>query len=281
MNYELRTKNCHIIEKQIKNLLKKIGLDEMETACYLELLKKSPQKASQIARKIDAPKSTVHLNLGQLVDIYGLVKREKHKNYYLFRVEDACDLTKMLELRAEKAQQTYEKVKNLLPELRALQEYEFEKPKILYFEGREGLKRAFEMMLDEADEIVGYGNHEDEVRGMTDIFPDYYERRVKKKILVSQAIAPATDFNLKESLKNEDKHLRQTRFVDKENLPRIHFNIYKDTLVFYSFAELFALVIRSKPIAGCFKFIFGLAFEASAKTDENIRKELIGKARNL
>lgn len=268
-------------EKEIKNLLKKIGLDSMETACYFELLKKSPQRASQIARKLDKPKSTVHLNLAQLVDNFGLVKREKRKNHFLFLVEDAKDLAKMLEIRVEKAQKTYEKVKNLLPELRAMQEFSIEKPQILYFEGKEGLKRAFEMVLEEADEIVAYGNHEDEIKGMPDIFPDYYEKRVKKKIPITQAIAPATDFNIQESLKNEDKHLRNTHFVPKENLFRIQINIYKDTVVFYSFEELFALVIRSKPIAGCLKFIFSLAFKTSSQTDNIIRDNFRNKFEKL
>lgn len=51
----------------------------------------------------------------------------------------------------------------------------------------------------------------------------------------------------------------------------IQVNVYKNTTVFYSFDESFALMIKSKPIADCLKKIFELAFDKAAEYDKEIR----------
>lgn len=254
-----------------KKIFREIGLNELETECYLALVQRSPLRASSLARSFDMPKATVLLALGRLVDHFGIVRREKKKNYYHFFVEDVNALVKHLDKKIERERTSKRNVEDLLPELRSMQTYEISKPKILYYEGKEGIRQAFEMVLSEADDLVAYGNNEDEIKKMSNIFPDYYRRRVEKKIPVSKALAAATDFNVKETLENAGKQLRNTRLLPKEWAFPIQFNIYKDTVIFYSFEEYFALVVKNRPIAACLKMVFGLAFEQAAEYDHEIR----------
>lgn len=263
---------------KIKKVFYEIGLGELETSCYIALLKRSPQRASSLARTLDIPKATVLLALGRLVDHFGIVKREKRKNYYRFFVEDVRSVVDFLNHKIERQETSKRNVEDLIPELRAMQTYEISKPKISYYEGKEGMRQAFEQVLAEADEIIAYGNNEDEIKKMPDVFPDYYIRRVKKKIPVAQALAAATDFNVREALKNAVGDLRNTRLLPKEwNYP-IQFNIYKDTVIFFSFEEYFALVVKNKPIAQCLKMIFNLAFDESKKYDDALRLKLAKKS---
>ncbi len=259
-------------EDKIKAILEKIGLNELEIKCYLALLRKSPQRASDLTKALSIPKATILAALYRLSDEFNIVKRSKKKNSYLFLVEDLQDLVHHLERKQTEINQNKKAIELLLPELRSMQSYEVNKPKIYYYEGREGMKQAFEQVLEEADEIIGYGSNEDDVKYLPKLYPNYYERRVEKKIPV-KAIIPALSFNIEETLKKEIKHLRKTHLIPAEFNYPIQVNIYKNTAVFYSFEENFALVIKSKPMAQCLRKMFEFAFEYTEKFDRQIRAE--------
>lgn len=261
-------------EKKIYLLLKKIGLGELEISCYICLLKRSPMKASEISKKLALPKATVLLALYQLSDQLGVVKRTKKNNSFLFLVEDINDLINYLKAKEEEISLNRKEIEDSLPELRSLQNFEIKKPKIYYFEGKEGIRQAFERVLTEADEIIGYGSNEDDHKYLPELIPNYYKRRVQRKIPVT-AIIPALPFNIKETIEREIEHLRKTHLIPQEwNYP-IQVNVYKNTTVFYSFEESFAMMIKSQPIANCLKKIFEMAFEQAGTEDKNIRKNYL------
>ncbi len=259
--------------EQIKSFLSKLGLSPLETDCFLELLKKSPQKASDLALKLEKAKATVLLALYRLADDLGIIKRSQKKNAFMFWIEDVGDLLKFVERKEKETTESKQLIEQALPELRAMTNLDATKPKIIYLEGKPGLKQAFEQVLEEADEIIGYGSDEDDVKYLPEIYPSYYERRVKQKIPV-KAIIPATEFNIKDTLEKEVSKLRQNRLIPKEFNYPIQVNIYKNTAVFYSFEENFALTIKSKPIAACLKKIFEVAFEKAGEYDKQIRKAI-------
>lgn len=260
--------------EKITSILIKVGLNNLEISCYLALLKQSPQRASELSRKLDVPKATVLSALYRLSDEMGIIKRAKKKNSFLFLVEDAKDIIRYLERKESEIKNSKSEIENLLPELRSVQNFTTKKPTIYYYEGHEGMKQAFERLLEEADEVIGYGSNEDDYKYLPELYPYYYDRRVQKKIPV-KAIIPALPFNIQETLKNELKHQRKTHFVPKEwNYP-VQVNTYKNTTVFYSLEESFALVIKSKPIADCLQKVFELAFEKAGEYDRKIRSAYI------
>jgi sugar-specific transcriptional regulator TrmB len=260
-------------QEKITPILIKVGLNNLEISCYLALLKQSPQRASELSRKLDVPKATILSALYRLGNEMGIVKRAKKKNSFLFLVEDAKDIVSYLERKESEIKNSRSEVENLLPELRSVQNFETKKPQLYYYEGRDGMKQAFERLLEEADEVIGYGSNEDDYKYLPELYPHYYDRRVQKKIPV-KAIIPALPFNIQETLRNELKHQRRTHLVPKEwNYP-VQANAYKNTTVFYSLEESFALMIKSQPIADCLKKVFELAFEKAGEYDAKIRSEI-------
>ncbi|MFH1366369.1 MAG: helix-turn-helix domain-containing protein [Patescibacteria group bacterium] len=257
-------------KKTLSEALSRVGLNELEVQCYLELVKKSPQRASALARKLEIPKATLLLALSRLSDELTIVKRALKKNSFEFSVEDPKDLLSLLKRRKEEIDSQEKTFADLLPELRAMQNFDVSKPKISYVEGKEAMKQVFLQILEEAKEIIGYGSNEDDLKYLPKIYPEYYEKRVSRKIPV-KAIIPATSFNLQETLKNEIRHQRQTHLIPKEFAYPIQVNIYGQTTIFFSFEENFALVIKSKPITGCLKKIFEFAFDYTTVLDKNIR----------
>ncbi|MDD4332527.1 MAG: hypothetical protein PHT51_00215 [Patescibacteria group bacterium] len=209
--------------------------------------------------------------LYRLADELGIIKRSKQKNSFLFLVEDVSALLQYISRQEQKISENKSALERLLPQLRTMMSFDVDKPKIFYYEGKEGLKRAFETILDEADEIIGYGSDEDDEKFLPELYPKYYERRVKNKIPV-KAIIPATPFNIKIAKEKSTERLRNTHLISPElNFP-IQINIYRHTVIFFSYEENFALVIKSKPMAKCLKMIFNLAFDHTAKFDQNFRK---------
>jgi sugar-specific transcriptional regulator TrmB len=260
-------------QEETGKILQKIGLDELEISCYFALLRQSPQKASDLCKKLDVPKATILSALYRLSDELGIIRKSKKKNSFLFLVEDAKDLLSYIERKEEEMKNSKTQIENILPELRSMQSYDVKKPQIFYYEGKDGIRQAFEKVLEEADEIIGYGSNEDDRKYTSELYPHYYERRVKRKIPV-KAIVPALPFNVFDTLENSAKHLRETHLVDKEwNYP-IQVNVYKNTSVFYSFEESFALMIKSKPISDCLKKIFELAFDGTKDLDKNNRSRI-------
>jgi hypothetical protein len=208
--------------------------------------------------------------LYHLSDHFGIIKRSKQKNTFLFLVEDVGDLLRYVDQKERESQENKKTIEQLLPQMRSMMNLDTIKPQISYYEGKEGLKQAFEQVLEGADEIIGYGSDEDDMKYLPEIYPKYYDRRVKKRIPV-KAIIPATDFNIEDTLKKETQKLRQNHLIPKEFNYPIQINIYKHTAVFYSFEESFALVIKSRPIADCLKKVFGLAFEKAGESNNLIR----------
>lgn len=262
-------------EDKIKAVLEKLGLSEFEINCYIQLLKRSPQKARDFSKRFAVPKSTVLFTLNRLADEFGVIKRIHKKNTYYFSVEDVNDLLIMLSRREEQVRLQKVELTDLLPMLRSMQHFELNKPKIYYFEGIKGIHKALEQVLEETDEYVGYGTVDDDIKYLPKVYPDYYERRVNKKIIV-KAILPALPLSIKDTIENELKRQRRTRLVPTSFYRPIQLNVYHGTTVFYSYEENFALMIKSKPIADCLLMLFDMAFEGKAKEyDEKIRAEIL------
>lgn len=261
-------------KRKIQTILENFGLSQLEIDCYLALLKKSPQKASELAKFFSQPKSTVLFTLNRLANEFGIVKRTRIKNTFLFLVEDVNELLSFLERQESKITKQKKELTDLLPELRGMQHYEVSKPKVYYFEGKSGIRQALEQVLDECgDGYFAYGSVDDALRYLPNLYPEYYERRVAKKIAI-RAIMPALPLSIKEAVEDEIKRQRKTHLVPAKWYYPIQANIYKGTVVFFSFEESFALMIKSKPIADYMYKMMELAYDQAAKYDEQIRESV-------
>ena len=79
----------------------------------------------------------------------------------------------------------------LLPELKAMYVGVGPKPKVQFFEGLEGIKTAYEDTLTAQETIRAYASIENMHKALPGYFPEYYQRRSKKKIKI-RAIFPDT-----------------------------------------------------------------------------------------
>lgn len=257
----------------LENNLKEIGLNNKEIRVYLTLLKSGTNKAGFIAKLIDMPKTSILDILNKLIQ-KSLVTKFKKKNAYFFTAYEPGKILDILNKQEEDIKNLKEKIKKILPWLNSLQNIASQKPQIEYLEGKKGLIDAFEDTLRiPKKNIFVYGSVNAQASNLPEIFPEYFDRRIKKKISTT-CLIPATLPSLSECLLNDQRHLRKTYYLPKEMELPIEINIYENNTAIMSFEEKFAVIIRSKLIADCLKIIFQLAFDGAQKYDKKIRSEV-------
>lgn len=254
--------------------LHELGLDKRQISVYIELLKAGTWKASNIAKILDMPKSSVLDVLSVLVHM-GLVSKIRKKNAFIFSAYEPQKILDILDDRKRKLEYLEHKMKVAVPLLRNLQDITSPKPQIEYLEGRSGLIEAFHDTLKISHKtILCYGSVAEQDKTLPDIFPNYYKERVKRKISTI-CLIPADSASTEECLANDEKHLRKTYFIPESMALPMEINIYENNTTIMSFKEQFAVIIRSKPVADCYRIIFNLAFEGAKNYDKEIREKLI------
>jgi DNA-binding MarR family transcriptional regulator len=160
--------------------LKKLNLTEKEARVYLALLELGPSTPYRIAKKSHLKRPTAYVIAEELVE-KGLIVQmtgEKQRMY----------IARSPENYVEEVEAKIQDAKKIVPELLALQRKKSDKPNILYYEGVEGVKQAYEYKLKDfkGKEIVGFfarANDLDE-RLNTEVFFPWNENKIKNDISV-------------------------------------------------------------------------------------------------
>ena len=238
----------------MKNILKDYGLHEKESEVYLAALELGEATGFQIYKKTGLKKPTVYYILDELLKkkLVHLTQKEK-KRYFV-----AEDPEKIKRGLADKLKAFDE----LLPGLRSIYNSKVGKPKLRFYEGKEGLKEVYNDTLRYKGEILAFAS-ESLMRTLGDDFSEeYIAKRVKNEIPV-RAIMPSTDFLHKNYVRKNLEHLRIMKLIDekKYNFP-IEINIYANKVALMSFRDELGLIIESDEINKMMKMMFEFFWRA-------------------
>lgn len=130
--------------------LKSLNLSDKEARVYLSLLELGPSTPYKIAKRARLKRPTAYVIAEELVS-KGLIVQVTGEKKKLYMARSPESYFEDVESRLRIA-------KKSLPELMALQKKTSEKPNILYYEGLEGIKQAYDYRLKEfhGKEIVGF-----------------------------------------------------------------------------------------------------------------------------
>ncbi|NTV44334.1 MAG: hypothetical protein HGA67_01385 [Candidatus Yonathbacteria bacterium] len=165
--------------------LKKLGFSENEARVYLAALELGETSVQRIAKKARLKRTTIY----SIIDILkerGLIKTTKNRKKVLYIAEDPRKLK-------ESVSETVRIAEDLLPSLLAITNVIDQKPRVLYFEGIEGMKEIYKETLSYHDsQIYGWLSS-----GAFDVaepwFDDFYrQKRIEKKIY-TKVIIPDTE----------------------------------------------------------------------------------------
>jgi len=239
-------------ELQEKAVLEELGLTENEARVYLTLIETGLTKAGVIVKKTKLHRSTTYEVIRRLVEM-GLASYIIKAGKRHFR---ATDPEKFLEVMTERE----DKLKSILPALKARIHKSEIKQTAEIFEGEKGLKSAFEYALrgmkkgSEAYILVA-ARLPDSARRF---FNSFHNRRAKMGVKANMIISEmARDTIGRDREKNP---ITQVKYLSEQIITNVNFNIYGDRTILYMWTEKnpIAFLIESKEIADSLKKYFDI-----------------------
>lgn len=232
----------------IQEVLQDLGLEKKEVSVYVSLLELGESTVLSIAQKSGIKRPTAYVVL-QLLEQKGFVSRVIKGKKTFFIPQHPQKLVTETELRLKE-------LKASMPQLEALFHKEEGKPRVVMYEGRENLDRAF----DEVFVVKGESLYMGTLKLSQEAFP-----RTFKKISYT-TLSP--DFKMREFIDDSDESreyaravggpYHKIRLMPKEFLPfEIDVGIFGNrTLITSVKKEFFTISIESEEISKAFRTIF-------------------------
>jgi len=232
----------------INKFLEQLGLIGKKADVYLASLELGSATVIEIAKKSGVKRTTCYDILLDL-EKQGLVSETVKGKRRFFIGEDPEKIKKDLLAKQEAFSE-------ILPELKSIYNIKGVKPKIRFYEGKEGLKEVYSDTLKYSGEIMAFAS-EDVVKALGPEWADSYLKQRVKKGIRSRAIIPATKITKEYILKNKEQ-LRQTKLLDPEKYPlSIEINIYGyQKVALISSREETGIIIEGAEIYKTMKLIF-------------------------
>lgn len=244
-------------------LLKKIGFNENKAQVYLACLELGSATATEIAKKANVLRTTVYKILEELNN-QGLVETDSKLYTKTFRAKNPKTLIESLEKQKNLAESYLPDFINIFSETKF-------KPKLKFYEGKEGIKKVFEDILNYKNTTVMTFSP---IKDILQVFGKTYtrhfaDRRIERKILRKDL----RQFTDKEFHSSEwefyaaDKGLmREVKFLPKNLIFNSLIQIYENKIsIILSEKENFAFIVESKELSEFMKQIFKFFWQLSSK----------------
>ena len=240
------------MNKQI-NSLEKLGLSKKEAQLYLIALETGPATVAKLAQKSGLKRGTIYEFLGEMLE-KGLLEISISGKRKFYAGVEPKKLHKIIDRQKEI-------LESLLPDLSMLTAGSSAKPKIKFYEGKEGILSVYYEILDlpVGSEVVGFATFE----GIYKIYSQnqidsYIKKRAAKKIM-QKLIMPTDQYAQNHATENK-KEFRETILIPKEKFFITNeINIYQNKVAIVSLGEeKVALIIESQQMADTQRAIFNL-----------------------
>ncbi len=239
---------------EIKKILEQLGLSGKRVDVYLATLELGSASVIDISKKSAVKRTTCYDILQDLMR-EGLVSETVKGKKRLFVGEDPEKIQRQL-------RQKEKLFSEILPQLQSIHNIRGSKPKIRFYEGKEGILEAYMDTLKYKTEIIGFAS-EDMMKlfGMEKSL-EYIEMR-KKRGIWSKAIIPSTGFIMGEFASKDMEHMRITKLIDSKKYPfSIEVNIYgHNKIALMSAKEEIGIIIEGAEIHNTMKLLFNLIWD--------------------
>ncbi|HBI33948.1 MAG TPA: hypothetical protein DEA43_03970 [Candidatus Moranbacteria bacterium] len=238
----------------IRQILEQLGLEGKKADAYLAALELGSSSVIEISKKAGIKRTTCYDILMDL-EKEGLISETSKGKKRLFVGEDPEKIQRNLKNKERLFSE-------ILPQLQSIHNVRGAKPKIRFYEGKEGLKEVYEDTLKYKTEILGFASDDImKVLGM-DWAMEYLAKR-KKNGIWAKGIVPGTEM-LKENFISKDlEQLRITKVIDHKKYPfSIEINVYgHQKVALMSAKEEIGLIIEGEEIHKTMKLIFQLIWD--------------------
>ncbi len=235
------------------DVLKQIGIEEKHAKIYLACLELGKTSIIEVARKTGIKRTTVYENIDEMIHA-GYIKTTSQGKRKMFVALDPQELKKLFKKREEILEQ-------LMPQLMSINNVNEIKPKVWFYQDREGILKAYEDSLNyPGSEVFGWASGE-----ITKLFSikecgNYITKRMRKKIM--QTLIVPNDQDTAKFVKNDSRQLRRTKLINADEYPfKIEINIYANRAAIFSIKDKMAIIIESEVISSAMRMIFKMCWK--------------------
>lgn len=236
---------------EIKDVLTQFNLTDKESSVYVAALELGTTSAAAIAKKAGIQRTHFYDISESLINAGFLQRVSKDSK----RLYSAADPEMLVEIEEKKI----EKLKQMLPEFRALYNTSGKKPKVTYYEGRSGIEQINEDTLRYKGEAVAFTTPRFVSFPGGSTGKAYIERRVAMGNHVRVIGEDAPEIR---GLQEKDaQELRKTRILSKNVFrSEIEIGIYGNKVFIIDYKEQFGFIIEDTEIARVIKMIFEIVW---------------------
>lgn len=248
-----------IFDDIMQDQLEALGFTDREAQIYLALLEYGAQPASSLARKLGCPKSTVLFSLEAMVEAAYVQRSMRGRTQWFYA--DPKDLQKAKE---KELKEQSEQLESVLPLLQEFKSPFSAQPKLRFFQGIDGCRKAYSLLLESTTEILEFGVHGDLMKKLGEDFMENFMAERAKRGIALKAISQKDPIH-KELCKRNQEHLREIQFYPSEaGTMYSSIAIFDDQVLLLNlFQDAFAILIESKQVSETLKTIFRLQWSVT------------------
>jgi len=241
---------------EIEEILEQVGLDEHEAKIYLAVLTLDDSTVLPISKKAGIGRTYCYDILDSLIQ-KGLVSYVEKRGRRRYSAVPPKMIKKMLNDRMKQFEA-------ILPDLESLHQKSPMKPRVRFFEGREGIEILHEEILKEAKEVWFFGSISDWAKAFPD-YTEYVKKQIAKGIKIRDLVRPNDPTPLKYQ-KFYNPKLQEMGFLPETAQFNTDNMLWNNKFVMISYgADLYAVSIESAEIAQTMRVIYEILWEKAKR----------------
>lgn len=259
----------HMNTETVTTELSRSGFTTKTAQVYGYLLANGGAYPSKIAEATHLNRSTVYKILTDL-SVKGLITEIERHNKLFYQAERPTKLLKYAEDRKNTAVNDFEKVQKIIPEMEWLYSANPRKPKIRFFENKEGLISIFEdqVSMTKPYEMLGFANTTELEKFATADFIRGYVKKKAKIGITTRGIVPDAPTDRSYNRRMYDG-IKKNFWLDLRYIPKDQFpfngeiTIYGEdrvSIINFNKDGLVGVIIEDKAIHEMMTRIFELAW---------------------
>ena len=250
-----------------ENDLRQLGLSDKEAKVYLAVLELGPSTAIQVAQRSEVNRPTAYVQIQSLMKLGLMSSHTKGKKTY-FAAEPPERLRELVRKSQIEIEKQSKRLKEILPELQGIFENAQERPKMRFYDGKEGVKAIH-------DDIFKVKNQEILTIYSFDFYKNFFTKEDRKDFESIRQARKITARSLytREAGPFEDPPpptIQDHVVPANKFLLSASIDIYGDKIAAHALkGKVVGVIIESKYIADTMRSVFNLAWEAAEKYQKN------------
>lgn len=245
---------------QEENILIQAGLSEEQALAYQSLLEKGPQRASDLSKWTGIKRGLIYKVLEQLESMALVSKQGGPGTVAVFSPAHPSLLLSNIERKEKEIALNKEMLLSSIGSLSSKYNLIIGKPNIQFFEGKEGIIKIYEKVLNSGTKSIDSFEDKGE---MSAFIPEYISQFISKRIklgIKNRVIAPSDN----PANVNSEKELRETKFIATDLFPfTMDIKITDKLISIITFQKNnpVGILIDNEEIASNFGKLFNLVWE--------------------